>query len=88
MSLAPLIQLSLALTAPPAGAVNVRVGKAVEGPGGRWLPCATAIADGLYVASIYEVGPGRRQVCAAEYRTNCVDDALSNASALAATAAA
>ena len=88
MSLAPLIQLSAELTAPPQGAVNVRVGEAIDGPGGRWLPCATAIAEGVYVSSIYEVGPGRRQVCAAYRTTHCVSDALSRASELAATAAA
>mmetsp|Transcript_29640 Transcript_29640/g.58625 ORF Transcript_29640/g.58625 Transcript_29640/m.58625 type:complete len:89 (+) Transcript_29640:813-1079(+) len=73
---------------PPEGAVNVRVGAAVEGPGGRWVPCASAIANGEYVPCVYEVGPGRRQVCGGQVPSTSESDALSRAVALAVTASA
>ena len=85
---APLLDLSVLMSSPPPGASNVLVGRAVEGPGGRWIPCATAIADGAYMSCVYEVGPGRRQVCATNRRTKCPREALSRATELAATAAA
>ncbi|MEI4232851.1 hypothetical protein [Roseovarius sp. D22-M7] len=72
----------------PSGTVNVRRGNPVDGPGGRWIPCASAISDGAYVSCIFEVGPGRRQVCAVNDPTNDIDDALSRAMELARTAAA
>ena len=82
------VQLLITVSAPPPGSVNVKFGKSVEGPGGRWVPCATRIADGLYCSSLFEVGPGRRQVCAANSRFHCADDALLSAIELASTAAA
>ncbi len=88
MSISKLFDKSILVSCPPSGSVNVRVGNAVEGPGGRWVPCASAIADGAYLSCIYEVGPGRKQVCAANRPTYCADEALSRAIELAATAAA
>lgn len=88
MSLGNLFDPSVAVTCPPPGAVNVQIGTAVEGPGGRWVPCASAIADGTYVPCVFEVGPGRRQVCSANRPTHFVDEALSRAIELAHTAAA
>ncbi|GIT86860.1 MULTISPECIES: hypothetical protein [Roseobacter] len=87
MSLAELFDTSVLVTSPPPGAVNVQIGKAVEGPGGRWVPCASAVADGTYVPCVFEVGPGRRQVCTANRPTHFVDEALSRAIELATTAA-
>ncbi|MEM9578088.1 MAG: hypothetical protein AAF999_13870 [Pseudomonadota bacterium] len=80
--------LTSIVSSPPPGSVNVRKGDAVEGPGGRWIPCATAIGDGRYVSCVYEIGPGRRQVCANDTPTHCEEVALSRAIELARTAAA
>lgn len=88
MNLESLFDQSVQVSCPPSGSVNVRIGNAVEGPGGRWVPCASAIADGAYVSCVYEVGPGRRQVCAATPPTYCAEEALSRAIELADTAAA
>lgn len=88
MSLAKLFDKSVLVSCPPPGSVNVRIGNAVEGPGGRWIPCASTIADGAYLPGVYEVGVGRRQVCAPNRPTYCADEALSRAIELAATAAA
>ncbi len=88
MSLDQLFQKSVLVSCPPSGSVNVRIGDAVEGPGGRWVPCASAIAGGAYVSCVFEVGPGRRQVCSGMQPTYCADEALSRAVELAATAAA
>ena len=88
MSLDKLFDMPVHVSAPPPGSVNVQIGKAVEGPGGRWIPCASAVADGAYVSCVFEVGPGRRQVCATAYLTNSPEWALSRAIELAATAAA
>ncbi len=88
MSLINLFSKSILVSCPPPGSVNVRVGNAVEGPGGRWIPCASAIADGAYLSCVYEVGPGCRQVCAANRATYCADEALSRTIELATTAAA
>jgi len=82
------VQLSPAISAPPPGSVNVRFGRSIEGPGGRWVPCVTQVADGLFCSSLFEVGPGRRQVCAASFRFHCADEALQSAIELASTAAA
>lgn len=81
-------QMFLAVTAPPPGSVNVKFGRSIEGPGGRWVPCVTQIADGVYCSSLFEVGPGRRQVCAANSKFRCADEALLSAIELASTAAA
>lgn len=88
MTLAKLFENSVLVSCPPLGSVNVCVGKAVDGPGGRWVPCASAIAGGAFVSCVFEVGPGRRQVCAATPPTHCTDEALSRATELAAIAAA
>jgi len=88
MSLAKLFEKSVLVSCPPPGTVNVCIGRPVEGPGGRWIPCASAIADGAYLSSVYEVGPGRRQVCDTTRLTYCANEALSHAIELAATAAA
>lgn len=74
-------------SAPPPGAMNIRLGARIEGPGGAWIPCATAVGSGLYLSGLFEVGPGRRQVCAIDRPTVCVDEALAHAIELALTAA-
>ena len=86
-TLARFFDPSVMVSSPPSGAVNVRVGEAVEGPGGKWVPCATKIANGTYCAGLFQVGPGRRQVCATHLPVPCPDEALSHAFALAACAA-
>lgn len=88
MNIDTLISTSVLVSSPPPGSFNVRVGSAVVGPGGRWIPCASAIASGAFVSCVFEVGPGRRQVCVANFQTDCADEALSQAIDLAATAAA
>jgi len=88
MTLDTLLDLSARLRPPPAGLVNVQVGRAVEGPGGRWVPCASVRADGAFVACLYEIGPGRRQVCADVPLLPSADEALRCAVDLAHTAAA
>ena len=87
MSLVDLLGPTVLVSGPPPGSVNVRVGQSVEGPGGRWVPCATEIAEGLYYSGLFEVGPGRRQVCA-DLPFPCADRALSYAAELASSAAA
>lgn len=87
MYLASLLDPSVMVSSPPPGSVNVRVGKTVEGPGGRWVPCATEIGNGVYYSGLFEVGPGRRQVCS-DYPLPCAEEALSRAIELASTAAA
>ncbi len=88
MTLETVFDKSVLVSVPPPGSVNVRVGKAVEGPGGRWIPCASVIADGVYLPCVYEVGPGRSQVCDPTDPTYNEDEAFSRAMELAATAAA
>ena len=88
MNLAKLFDKSVLVSCPPPGSLNVLIGNAVEGPGGRWVPCASAIEDGAYLSCVYEVGAGRRQVCSANCTTYCADEALSLAIDLAVTAAA
>ena len=87
MTLADMLDPLITVSSPPPGAVNVRIGKSVEGPGGRWIPCATEIADGVYYSGLFQVGPGRRQVCA-NLPLHSADEALSRAIELASTAAA
>lgn len=79
---------SASLSSPPPGSINVLVGKRVEGPGGNWIPCATRIADGSYYSGLFQVGPGKRQVCAADVALCCPNEALSRATELASAAAA
>lgn len=88
MNISKLFEVSEGVSRLPPGAVNVCLGNAVEGPGGRWIPCASAIADDTYVSCIFEVGPGRRQVCAGHGPTNCATEALTQAIDLAIIAAA
>lgn len=83
-----LFEPGMLAASPPAGSVNVRIGKAVEGPGGKWVPCATKVAEGIYFSSVFEVGPGRRQVSFPDLPLPCADIALSRALTLAETAAA
>lgn len=87
INLADLFDPSM-VSGPPAGSVNVRVGQRVEGPGGTWIPCVTRIAGGAYCPGLFEVGPGRKQVCTTEQTVMCADEALAHAIALATTAAA
>ena len=87
MSPTQLFGLSALVTNPPPGAINVRVGDGVEGPGGRWIPCATKISEGLYYSALFEVGPGRKQVCSG-FKFACADQALSHARVLATSQAA
>jgi hypothetical protein len=88
MCLDKLFPKTILVSCPPSGTVNVCKGNPVEGQGGRWIPCASAISDGAYVSCIFEVGPGRRQVCAVHDPTKTVEEALSRAIKLARTAAA
>lgn len=88
MNLNTLFDKSVLVTSLPPGSVNVRIGNAVEGPGGRWIPCAAAIATGGYVSSVFEIGSGRRQVCSTAKPVRCPDEALFGAIELAGTAAA
>lgn len=87
MSRDQLLDLLDIVSAPPPGSVNVRVGPSVEGPGGRWVPCVSR-ASGVYYSSLFQVGPGRRQVCAAGAPFRSADDALRSAIELACSAAA
>jgi hypothetical protein len=73
---------------PPEGAVNTRRGRPVEGPGGRWVPCATALEGGTFIACLFEVGAGRRQVCGDATPRLSETEALMRAADLAAIAAA
>ena len=83
-----LLDLSAMAVSPPPGSKNVRLGRVVEGPGGKWIPCATEIAEGIYYPGLFKVGAGQRQVCEAEVGMNCADMALSRAIELASCAAA
>jgi hypothetical protein len=82
------IDISRVASHPPPGAVNVRLGEAVKGPGGTWVPCVTKIANGGFYSSLFEVGPGRRQVCATDVCLTCADQAMLRAIELAECAAA
>lgn len=82
------LSYSASLSSPPPGSINVLVGKKVEGPGGNWIPCATKIANGSYYSGLFQVGPGKRQVCAADVVLLCPNEALSRATELASAAAA
>lgn len=88
MSITTLGSLSTLFSGPPPGSVNVRLGKPVIGPGGKWIPCVTEVTGGAYLSGLFEVGPGRRQVCAADRPTDNVEEALSIAIELAMAAAA
>ena len=57
MNLAKLLDPSVMVSSPPPGSVNVRIGRTVEGPGGKWVPCATEISGGVFFSGLFEVGP-------------------------------
>ncbi|MFO8126464.1 hypothetical protein [Yoonia sp.] len=88
MSITNFLTKSATLSSPPPGSINVLVGEKIEGPGGRWIPCATRTADGSYYSGLFQVGPGQRQVCASSITLDCPKEALSRAIALASSAAA
>lgn len=83
-----LLDPSLMAISPPYGAKNVLLGAAVEGPGGKWIPCATAVPSGVYYPGLFQVGAGQKQVCVANLRTHQADVALSHAIELAKLSAA
>lgn len=87
MSIQSLIDGQAKFSSPPPGSVNVLLGEGIEGPGGRWIPCATKIKDGAYYSGLFQVGPGQRQVCAANMPFYCPQKALSRAIKLASSAA-
>lgn len=82
-----LLDPTLLATNPPTGSRNVRRGNAVEGPGGRWIPCATEVSRGVYYSGLFQVGPGQRQVCIPDRVMSCADKALQRAIELANSAA-
>ncbi len=79
---------ALLAISPPRGARNALLGEPVEGPGGRWIPCATAVPGGSYYPGLFQVGPGQRQVCIATMRTKRAEAALMHAIELAKLSAA
>jgi hypothetical protein len=83
-----LLNPSLLAMSPPAGSRNVLRGQAIEGPGGRWVPCATYAPNGQYYPGLFQVGPGKKQVCAANFTTHRADIALEVAIELARSSAA
>ncbi|SFS16593.1 hypothetical protein [Yoonia litorea] len=87
MSTIESFRISIGFTQPPSGAVNVLRGKPVEGQGGRWVPCVMQVEDGVYCPSLFQVGPGQKQVCAIDMSQQCIHDALMAATALARCAA-
>lgn len=88
MKLNTLIDVNTCVVSPPPGSVNVRVGASVAGPGGTWIPCATALAGGQFAPGLFQVGPGQRQVCAAHAAVASADEALCRATELATLASA
>lgn len=83
-----LFDLSVATTSPPPGSRNVRLGQAIEGPGGCWIPCATEVGEGIFYPGLFKVGRGLRQVCASDRAMPSAEDALTRAIKLASCAAA
>jgi len=83
-----LISNSDLVSRPPAGSRNIQIGSAITGPGGRWVPCASLTLRGSFLSCVYEVGPGRKQVCLVNQPLHCADEALARAIELAAIAAA
>jgi len=88
MTFENLLEPATKLSNPPPGAVNVRIGTPISGPGGRWVPCVTQIASGVFLSSLFEVGPGKRQICEVESPLSDERQALARAMDLAASAAA
>lgn len=58
-----LFQLAIGDLSPPLGSKNITLGCAIEGPGGRWIPCVTETPSGDLLAGLFQVGKGRKQVC-------------------------
>ncbi len=88
MNLMSWLETPAKLSSPPPGSINVLLGRKVEGPGGKWIPCATKTSEGRYFSGLFQVGPGKRQVCAANVPLGCPKEALSRAIELASAAAA
>lgn len=86
--LADILDVPISISRPPTGAVNVYLGAAVDGPGGRWVPCVSLVARAKFLPGLFQIGPGRHQVCADVDPLDRADDALSLAISLAETAAA
>ena len=84
----PLFQPAIGVRCVPPGSINVQFGAAVEGPGGRWVPCASTNEDGCFLPSIFEIGPGRHQICTGLAPVSCPKEALQVAWELASIAAA
>ena len=57
MDIAKLLDPTLMVSGPPPGSVNVRIGKSVEGPGGKWVPCATEIPESRLGSAFGAMGP-------------------------------
>lgn len=83
-----LMNSSVVVSSPPTGSRNIQIGTAVLGPGGRWVPCASTTDEGAFLSCLYEVGPGRNQVCLISRPSHCADEALAYAVELAKIAAA
>lgn len=88
MNFVTMLDPPLLLSSPPSGSVNVRTGPPVEGLGGRWIPSVSAMPNGMFTAGLFQVGPGCKQVCAANRPMDCAEDALAFATQLAETASA
>ena len=88
MNITSFFDPTIMVSGPPPGSINVRVGETIEGPGGKWVPCATEVCGGVFCSSLFEVGPGRRQVCAANTSFSSADEAFHHAIDLAYSAAA
>lgn len=88
MTISEFVAPSFDLSPPPVGSVNVRLGSAVQGPGGRWVPCATRTPSGTYFSGLFQVGPGQKQLCAHKIPARTVDEAFNKAVDLATFAAA
>ncbi len=88
MNTSTLINSSVVVSSPPAGSRNIQIGTAVVGLGGRWIPCVSATDKGVFLSCIYEVGPGRNQVCLANRLSDSAKEALYFANELAKIAAA
>jgi len=83
-----LFDLSEMVANTPHGSKNARIGEIIQGQGGKWVPCATEVASGIYYASLFQLEPGHWQVCIPDLPMTCADTALLRAIQLAAVAAA
>jgi len=87
VTLAGILGPSAELSCPPPGSINVKVGNLIIGPGGSWVPCATR-AGKLYLAGLFQIGPGQRQVCEVRQTFANESDAFFKAVKMATSAAA